>query len=469
MDRALAERQRYEVSNRALDLYTNDAFAHGVLEALVVETMGVGVTAAPTPRFERLGRDEGWEKNYKSKAFQLWEEHGLDFRCFCDATRRLNLYGLQSLAYFTWKLSGIGLFQKVISKGPGKLLSQATLPIDPERMSTPYNRQSAEIYDGVEVNKHGAPIAIWLRKPGVTNATPSKHSMDRFEVHDRETGMPRIYLVCDVRNIAEYRQDSILGTIAPELYFRKDMQLATLIGQAVRNNFVAWVQDFGGGHINADTPWEDRIHEISKGTVLMGGAKEKPHFFNHSQSTTALNEVDDAVTVGLGVGTGRGAENVKRQYQTSYSAAVANMEKSDQVCDYERDIVMIPRFCQPEYSWIQYESCLRGLLPGVTKKNFLTNLYEYTRCGHLPQPRRYLDKQKIAKANALNRRNGMLLLEEVWAEKGMTVEEAMKRFGGEIKVIQKTGEELGVDLMALFFGDQSHENESTSDGGKNDE
>ena len=293
VSRAVAERQRLEVSNRALDLYTNDAVAHGVLEALVVETIGTGITASPSTRHERLGRDGKWGDNYKAAAFRCWEGHGLDFRNFCDATERQNMYGLQSLAYFTWKLSGIGMFQKIFIKGPGRTLSQATLPIDPERLATPFNRMSAEIYDGIEVDSNGAPIATWFRKPGVTSAQPSMHQMERFEVKDKETGLPRIYLVCDVRNIAEYRQDSILGTIAPEIYFRKDMQLAALMGQAIRNNFVAFVQDYSVGNISKDTPWQDRIHETSKGTVLMGGAKEKPTFYNHSASSIGLNEVSE--------------------------------------------------------------------------------------------------------------------------------------------------------------------------------
>lgn len=469
VSRHLAERQRLEVSNRALDLYTNDALAHGVLEALVVETIGTGITASPSTRHERLGRDSDWGENFKASAYRCWEEHGLDFRNYCDATERQNMYGLQSLAYFTWKLSGVGVFQKIFIDEPGRPLAQATLPIDPERLSTPFNRLSAEIYDGIEVNSNGAPIAIWTRKPGVTSAHPSIHQMDRHEVKDKETGMPRIYLVCDVRNIAEYRQDSILGTIAPEIYFRKDMQLAFLIGQAVRNNFVAFVQDYNNGSINKDTPWNERIFETSKGTVLAGGAKEKPHFYNHSASSIGLNEVSDAVCGDIGIGTGRGAENVKRQYKSSYSASKANMEKSDQFCDYEREIIMVNRFCQPEYAWIQYESVLRGELPKVNKKQFLNNIYEYTRCRHLAQPTRYLDKDKQSKANARDRRNGFLLLEEVWGEKGMTAKEGMRKFADEITELQKLSKKIGVDLVAMLFGDQLPETESTNDGEKDDE
>ena len=462
VSRAMAERQRMDVSNRALDLYTNDAVAHGVLESLVVETIGTGMTVAPATMHERVGMDSKWGERYKLAAFQCWEKHGLDFRNFCDGTRRLNLYGLQALAFFTWKLSGIGLFQKIIVEGPGRTLKQATLPIDPERLVTPFNRSNAEIYDGVEVDKNGAPVAVHLRKPGVMSASPSSDQTERFEVYDKETGLPLIYMVCDVRNIAEYRQDSILGTIAPEIYFRKDMQLAFLIGQAVRNNFVAFVQDYGSGNITKETPWSERIQETSKGTILTGTKNEKPTFFNHSNSTVGLKEVNDSVTTDIGIGTGRGAENVKRQYQQSYSASKANMEKSDQFCDYERATIMENSFCQPDYAWTLYESCLRGYLPNVTKKNFLANMYEYTRCRHLPQPTRYLDKDKQSKANERDRKNGFLLMEEVWGEKGMSASEAMRRYAEEIKELRRIGDEAGVDLVSMFFTGTSQEEKTTS-------
>ena len=117
---------------------------------------------------------------------------------------------------------------------------------------------------------------------------------------------------------------------------------------------------------------------------------------------------------------------------------------------------------------------MRGNLPNVNKKQFLENLYEYTRCTHLAQPTIYLDKEKSSKANARARRNGLLLMEEVWGEKGMSYREAMTRYAEEIKFIKELGEKEGVDLLAMLFGDElqesePQENESTNDGDKDNE
>ncbi|RLB88630.1 MAG: hypothetical protein DRH26_13185, partial [Deltaproteobacteria bacterium] len=130
----IAEIEKRKVSNRAWDLYLNDAMAKGIIEGLVVEAINTGITPQPHPMFEWLGKDSAWQNEYQKKAYDLFEIWGLDFRNFCDATGRCNIYMLQALAFFQWKLEGIGVFQVVMQKEKSRPLALSVLPIDPGRL-----------------------------------------------------------------------------------------------------------------------------------------------------------------------------------------------------------------------------------------------------------------------------------------------------------------------------------------------
>lgn len=117
ISRREAERQLDRSAERAQDLYTNDAMAHGVLESLLVEAVGIGHTPQPAPR-PWLDLSEDQFEEFTAAAIQIWEQWGCDCRRWCDATKRLDYYGLQGLGYFTWKLMGIGVFQVVAKSRP---------------------------------------------------------------------------------------------------------------------------------------------------------------------------------------------------------------------------------------------------------------------------------------------------------------------------------------------------------------
>lgn len=71
-----AEREKRRVADRALDLYTNDAMAHGVMESLVVEAVGIGQTPCFSPRLDLLGRSPEWGEDYQRQALTLFERWG---------------------------------------------------------------------------------------------------------------------------------------------------------------------------------------------------------------------------------------------------------------------------------------------------------------------------------------------------------------------------------------------------------
>lgn len=458
-----AERQHERSSERSLDLYHNDAMAHGVLESLLVEAVGIGLTPQPSPKTEWLGFDDEWETEFQIAALRVWEEQSLDCRHWCDATRRLNYYGLQGLGYFHWKLLGLGLFQVVAKPRPMAPLSTCLLPIDSFRLVTPSDASGRkEIYDGVEVDRDGEPVRVWIRKPGMFRSRPSMSDCLAFDVYDKDTGLPRMLMVTDVRNIGEYRQDSILGAMIPEIRHSNDLAEAAVVGAALRNLFTVFINDFGQGAVTKDTPWDKRVIETPVGTILAGHAKEKPTFFDHTAAPTRYSEMFNGIIDRLGMATGRGAENVIRKFQASYSASKASMEKADQFNEFEHRIVN-DQFNQPFWSWIQYESMLRGRLPVKSKKHFLNNFYAYTNCEHLPQPFRQIDREKGAKADVLELGSHNTSYRTLYGRKGKDYRSELKQIASEKKFIKQLEEDHDVDMSSYKIPDAAWKTEEKDD------
>ncbi|WP_285906844.1 phage portal protein [Pseudodesulfovibrio pelocollis] len=450
-----AERQQERTSERAFDLYYNDAMAHGVLESLLVEAVGIGLTPQPSPRTEWLGRDAAWEEEFQTAALRVWEQQALDCRRFCDATRRLDYYGLQGLAYFNWKLLGIGVFQVMAKRRPLAPLSTCLLPIDPFRLVTPSDATSVEIYDGVEVDRDGEPVRVWIRQPGVTMLRPPKSQCAAFDVWDKETGLPRMLLVTDVRNVGEYRQDSILGPMISEIKHSNDLAEAAVVGAMIRNLYTMFVNDYGQGAVSRDTPWHQRVVETNKGTILLGSGKEKPTFFQHEAAPSRYTEMFSAIIDRIGMATGRGAENVVRKFQASYSASKASMEKADQFNDFEHRTLNL-QWNQPFWSWILFEAALRGRLP-VRADEFLANLYEYTHCEHLPQPFRQIDREKAAKADVMELGSHVTSYRTIYGRKGSDWRGELTQIAKEKRFIREIEAQYGVTMGASAIPESAWE------------
>jgi len=446
VSRREADRQIEISSERALDLYHNDCMAHGVLESLLVEAVGIGLTPQPSPKTEWLGLSPEWETDFQMAALRIWEKWGLDCRHWCDATRRLNFYGLQGLSYFQWKLLGVGISQVVAKKRPHSPLSLCLLPLDPFRVVTPSDMTDREIYDGVEIDKDGEPVRVWIRKPGALSLRPVAADCESYDFYDKTTGLPRFLMTYDVRNVAEYRQDSILGPMIAEIRHSGDLAEASVVGAMVRNLFTVFINDFGQGGIDKNTPWHKRVFEMEKGTVLTGSGKEKPTFFQPEAAPSRYAEMFSAIIDRLGMATGRGAENILRKFQASYSASKASMEKADQFNEFEHR-TLVDNFSQPAWCWMLYEASLRGQLP-VKHTEFVKNLYEYSHCEHMAQPMRQIDREKAAKASKTELETGTTSYREIYGRKGQNWKTGLEQIAKEKKFKQDLEEKYGVSMAS---------------------
>jgi capsid protein len=146
--------------------------------------------------------------------------------------------------------------------------------------------------------------------------------------------------------------------------------------------------------------------------------------------------------------TGRGAENVTREYKSSYSASKASLAQSAQVNAV--DLMTINnRFNQPIMSWLQYEQGLAGNLDTVSPSHLLDYLYEYTTCQWLPQPQPEIDRQKAATANKIALATGELTQSDIHGAQGNDWRVKRRQRAEELAYDRELEKEFGLAPGAL--------------------
>lgn len=450
----IAERERRRISERAEDLYVNSAIAHGVLEGLQIEAVGTGLTPTAAPDFEALGLDAAWAEEYAGALWRLFKSWAFDPRKWCDATRRVNFYQLQALAYFQWKLHGIGLFQIVFERpDPLRPARLALLPICPTRLQTPQGRTRAEIYDGVEVDpRTGAVLAIHVARKVPGAGLRVVGDTVRVPVWHRETGLPQVLLVADVRNVAEYRQDSVLAPVIAEIKNNDDFVEAALVKAVTQNLLALYVSlqypdgsTFGAPAGSGAIDWAERVHEIAKGTIIEGPPGYHPEPIQNTAPGPGYDVMWRSIVSRVGAATQRGGENVLREYNSSYSASQASIENAERFADADRQ-VLVQSFCQPAWAWLAYEAALAGRLPVASRREFLENLAAYTEADWLPPPARRIDKKKEADHDEKRLATHTTTYAEIHGRMGRHWKSQMRQRAQELAYLRELEAEFGVDL-----------------------
>lgn len=450
----ISEAERRKVADRAWDLYINDAMAHGIIEGLITEVVGTGLTPQAQPMLTQLGQTIEWQQEYQQKVADLYDVWGMDSRCWCDAQRRQNIYMLQALALFQWKLDGIAVFQVRWKRERYAPLSLCLLPIDPARLITPFDLQNKaylDIYDGLELDRDGAIRAAWIVKQtqqsayGKTFSTARSDECLRIPVTNEATGLPNMLLTANVRNVAEYRQDSIFGSLIKELRDNSDFVEAAMVKALLSNLFALFVEDTYGTQNTSATEWADRVQELEKGTIIVGRQGEVPHEIKSDAPGPNFEMMFQSIIKRLGMATGRGPENVSREYNSSYSASQASMENAGKFDDVDR-MTLVNGFCQPALSLMEYEAVLRGLLPVPNAEDFLANLHAYTRAQWQPPPLRPIDKLKAANADDVRLGNLTRSYADIFGEKSQDWRTGLRQIAIEKAYIEGLEEEYGVDL-----------------------
>ncbi len=438
------------IADRAWDLYTNDPAAYGIIETICSDVVETGLTPIATPMTEYLGFDAEWEDEYQQSCRDDWEIWGMSPSKYCDATRRMNINEMTTWTVFSWKIEGIALWiPLMLPESPLREFSLSLQPIAAYRLKTPVDLfMRTDIYNGVEVNANGAPIAYWIKNNDGNDSslkTDSKSNFVRIPAYNDTTGRPNIIACYSTRNISDYRSESIITSVLKTLRDRHDHMDAALVGAIVANMVTMYIKNGLRETDVEGNPIREPFQEIANGTIIYGAPGEEPEVIKTDRPGPHFKDMNSSTIEELGMGSLRGTEKVSRKWDSSFSASRMSSEQARKIDNVDR-MTVIYGFLNRARGLLLEESMLRGRIPVKSPSHFYENYYAYTKARWLPPARIEVDQVKAETADQLALQNGSKNLDDICAENGEHWKDKLKQRAKEQKYIKNLESEYGVTL-----------------------
>lgn len=459
------------ISDRAWDLYTNDPAAYSIIETICSDVAGTGLTPIATPMTEYLGFNAEWEDEYQQACRDIWEIWGLSPSKCCDATRRMNINEMTLWTVFSWKLEGIALWiPLMLPESPLRKFSLALQPIAAYRLKTPVDlMMRTDIYNGVEVDSHGTPIAYWIKNEEGNDTslkTDSKSNFIRIPAYNDKTGRPNIIACYSTKNVSDYRSESIITSMLKTLRDRHDHMDAALVGAIVANMITLYIKN-GLRDTNPDgSVVREPIQEIDNGTIIYGAPGEDPSVIKTDRPGPHFVDMNHSTLGELGMGSLRGIEKISREWNSSFSASRMSSGQARKIDDVDR-MTVIYGFLNQVRGLLLEEAMTRDKIIVKSPAHFYENYFAYTKARWLAPPQIEIDPVKAETADQLALQNGSKNLEDICAENGEWWKDKRNQRAKELAYDKQLESEYGITFASQIPADQTPAQNNKNDNAPN--
>ncbi len=316
----MASRERETIQARICDLVGSDPHAAGVVNAFPQTVIGAGLTAYPSIDDEILDDITRAQADDLEDRMRLvmsrWWPHA-------DACGRMHMGQIQYLWEKCQIQYGEDLTLVHMRKRPGRRYQLCLRVINPMRMKTPSDKRKLGIMDGVEINKKGEPVAVWIKtsapgKPVLSDAAKNFIRVDvmrghRWQVlHNFVTEDPE-----------QYRGNPPLASCLKGFRDFSDFLDAELVSNVVTAAFAVFIELKNANPMDGaanlasfyDAPSADaagagkteqtRYQEMVPGTIMYGNTGEIPHALSANRPGATFEPftktIKKAFSHGLGI------------------------------------------------------------------------------------------------------------------------------------------------------------------------
>jgi lambda family phage portal protein len=403
--------ERLELVARCRDEYRNNPIARSAVNTPVISIVGCGL--AMQCRIDRafLGMSDEEASAWESKTerlFASWASH-----TDADAMRRESFFGLQQLAYRSYRLSGEVFALLPIIKRPGTICDLRVQMVEADRVSTPITMADAGVlHSGIETGNNGEPVAYHVETTPIQPFTPVPRTWARVSafgstgrqnvIHlyqqDRpgqRRGMPSLtpILIC-LKKIGQYTESELLAAVVSSLF--------TIF---IKSDSDKLMEDLTGGirrpiEGEANPPQEPRENmDLGPGAILRLDPDEDISAANPGRPNSQFDPFISAILRQIGMALNIPYEILVKHFSSSYSASRAAIMQAWEFYKTER-AMFIDKFCQPiyeEWLWIMVLSG-RIAAPGFLESIEIRRAY-FEAAWHGPVPLQ-IDPVKEATAAA---------------------------------------------------------------------
>ncbi|WP_189615621.1 phage portal protein [Pigmentiphaga litoralis] len=342
---------------RSRDLARNAPVATGAINTSVTHVVGTGLSLKPRIDAEYLGltepEAEQWIK-HTMREFKNWAE-SVD----CDVARRLNFYGIQSLAFRSALESGDAHVLTPMIKRPGRAYDLALQIIEADRICNEGNMPDSEtLVGGVEINPQtGEAIRYHVAKshPGDLRRVVG---WDKVDAYGAQTGRRNVLAVMEQLRPGQVRGVPMLAPVIEPLkqigtYTNAELQAAVTSGLYsvfIKMDPAAFAEMFDdegqGAFLNRAKGWSGELEAGQAINLLPGESIESA---NPGRPNAQFDPFVQAIIAQIGTALEIPYEVLIMRFQSSYSAARAAMLMAWRLWRRRRDL-LITTLCQPVYA-----------------------------------------------------------------------------------------------------------------------
>ena len=433
-------------------MFMSSPIARSAIETQKTKVVGTGLNLHSTIDRDLLQLTPEAAKKWQRKTEREWRVWA-DNKENCDAIGMNTFAGMQQLAITNWLPNGdiFGVFQRDFKENPLNPYSLRIHMVEADRICTPYNyrlvpggmrtdgkaKNGNRIYDGVEVDKHGKVVAIYVCNiyPNQMVRDANKVKWQRVELRSSRTGLLNFVHILDSERPDQYRGVSYLApVIEPMLNITRYTQ-SEVIGAMIQSWFTAWIKtetnpaelpiaeasygDDDDLNIPPDRNISDNSneYEMGPGNVLHLGANEDVKFGAPQIPTPGFDTFVKVLCKEIGAALNIPYDVLLKEFNASYSASRAALMEAWEAFRMRRQ-TLIDKFCQPLYETWLAEAVALGR---VNAPGFFTDPLiraAYCKAQWLGPVQGQLDPTKEVKADILAVQHGFKTHEQVTREYG---------------------------------------------------
>ena len=488
----------FTLRQRGRMLFMSSSVARSAINENVTKVIGTGLQLHSTIDTDLLKMSpeavKQWQR-HTEREFAMWASNPENI----DAIGMNNFSGLQQLAVSNFLINGdvVALFQRDFDVDPMNPYSLRIHMIEADRISTPSDarltvggrytdgiakRSKNPIYDGVEVDRNGKAIAIYICNayPNQSFRKVNQVKWQRVRRRSSKTGLLNYLMIMESERPDQYRGVSVLAPVIEPILNISRYTQSEVIAALVQCYFTAWVKTetnpaeipFNEASYGADDDPEvpsDRTisensneYEMGPGTVLHLGPNEDVKFGNPSIPTPGFDTFVKVLCKEIGAALNIPYDVLMKEFNASYSASRAALMEAWEAFKMRRQ-TLVDKFCQPVYETWLAEAVALGR---VNAPGFFTDPIiraAYCKAQWLGPVQGQLDPTKEVKADILAVQHGFKTHEQVTREYGGgDWLENVEHLKEENKLLKEAGTNSDEDATKIY-----NEPEEPDSGGGN--
>jgi len=434
---------------RSRDLDRNNGVAHGGIQTIVDNVVGVGLRLSARPNYRELGFDKAWADDWSQQVEARWWGWAETTACHVGDTLIFDQLTAQALRAQLSCGEAIGLPYWIPDRGDG--FATKLQLIEADRLSNPcYLQDTEQRRGGIEFDSYGVPVGYWIRKihPGDTWMSLDAGRREQWEFIPRKTafGRRRVLHVYDPERANQSRGKPILASVLGQ-FKSIDRYAAAELQAAVVNAMIAGIietpmdqesiiglfQNDSDAYLKAR---KDHAIELRGGQLLPVFPGDKVQPFIPARPAAAFGAFMENIFRIIGVQLDLPYELLLKDFsKTNYSSARAALLEAWRSFNRRRDWLGTT-WCDPVYAlWLE-EQIDAG---HIEAPGFAQHRAAYLRCKWLGPGRGWVDPVKEAQGAKLRMDIGVSTLEDECGDQGKDWREVMEQRARERSVAKELG------------------------------